>query len=312
MVCPSHATGIVGIKPTVGLVSRSGIIPISFSQDSAGPMARSVRDAATVLGALTGEDPSDSYTASSRGRNFVNYTEFLDEAGLRGARIGVARQFWGFHPQVDSIMEESLLALREGGTTLTDPANIETLADLSDSEFEVMLFEFKFGLNAYLSQLAGDRPVRSLADLIRFNEENADREMPHFGQEILIMAEEKGPIDSPAYREALEKNHRLSRDQGIDKVMDEHNLDAIVAPTGGPAWTTDWVNGDHYLGGSSTPAAVAGYPSITVPAGFVTGLPIGITFLGRAWSEPVLIRLAYAFEQITQIRRKPEFLPTLV
>ena len=309
IVCPSNANGIVGIKPTVGLVSRTGIIPISHSQDTPGPMARTVADAVAVLGALTGVDPADPHTAASQGRSHPGYSRFLDPSGLRGARIGLVRRLLGFHPDVDRIVEEAVAAMRTQGAVVVDPVDIPTWGQWSESEREVMLYEFKAGLNAYLAGLGGSPRVKSLKDLIRFNEENADREMPYFGQERFIQAQAKGPLTDKRYRDALARNHRLSREEGIDRVMDEHRLDALLAPTGGPAWVTDLVNGDSYGGGSSGAAAVSGYPNITVPAGFVHGLPVGISFFGRAWSEGKLIRLAYAFEQETQVRRTPQFRP---
>ena len=312
IVCPSTANGIVGIKPTVGLVSRTGIIPISHNQDTAGPMARTVEDAVAVLGALTGVDPADPHTAASQGRSHPGYSRFLDPSGLRGARVGLVRRLLGFHPDVDRIVEEAVAALRDQGAVVVDPVDIPTWGQWSESELEVMLYEFKAGLNAYLAGLGGSRRVTSLKDLIRFNEENADREMPYFGQEHFIQAQAKGPLTDKRYRDALARNHRLSREEGIDRVMDEHRLDALLAPTGGPAWVTDLVNGDSYGGGSSGGAAVSGYPNITVPAGFVHGLPVGISFFGRVWSEGKLIRLAYAFEQATQARRAPQFRPAAV
>ena len=312
IVCPSTANGIVGIKPTVGLVSRTGIIPISHSQDTAGPMARTVADAVAVLGALTGVDPDDSHTAASRGRSYTDYSRFLDPSGLRGARIGLVRRLLGFHPAVDGIVEEAVRAMRNLGAEVVDPVDIPTWGEWSESEREVMLYEFKAGLNAYLARLGGSPRVRSLKELIRFNEENADREMHYFGQERFIQAQEKGPLSDKRYRDALARNHRLSRTEGIDRAMEEHRLDALLAPTGGPAWVTDLVNGDSYGGGSSGGAAVAGYPIVTVPAGFVHGLPVGISFFGRAWSEGKLIRLAYAFEQATRERRPPRFRPAAV
>ena len=312
IVCPANANGIVGIKPTVGLVSRTGIIPISHNQDTAGPMARTVADALAVLGALTGVDSGDPYTAASQGRSHTDYSRFLDPSGLRGARIGLVRRLLGFHPAVDRIVEEAAAAMRSQGAVIVDPAEIPTWGEWSESEREVMLYEFKAGLNAYLAGLGGTPRVRSLEDLIRFNEENADREMPYFGQERFIQAQAKGPLTDKRYRDALARNRRLSREEGIDRVMDEHRLDALLAPTGGPAWVTDLVNGDSYGGGSSGGAAVSGYPNITVPAGFVHGLPVGVSFFGRAWSEGKLIRLAYAFEQATQVRRPPRFRPAAV
>ncbi len=310
IVCPSNASGIVGIKPTLGLVSRSGIVPIAHSQDTAGPMARTVTDAAILLGVLAGVDPRDAATAASRGKAQSDYTRFLDARGLQGKRIGVARNYFGFSMRVDAILEESLAALKDAGAVLVDPANMENAGKYDDSEFEVLLYEFKADLNAYLSSLAPSVRPRTLAGLIEFNEANKDREMPWFGQEIFLSAEKKGPLSEKAYREALAKNHRLSREEGIDATMKTHRLDAIVAPTGGPAWLTDLVNGDHFGGGSSTAAAVAGYPSITVPAGYVYGLPVGLSFIAGAWAEPALIAMAYAFEQTTKVRKAPGFLPS--
>jgi amidase len=310
VVCPSNANGIVGIKPTLGLASRSGIVPIAHSQDTAGPMARTVTDAAILLGALTGVDSLDPETAKSRGRVHADYTQFLDAGSLRGARIGVLRRGFGFNPDVDRTMERALEVLRDGGSTLVDPANIETAGQFDESEFTVLLYEFKADLNAYLAARPGIAH-RTLAELIRFNEENREREMPFFGQEIFHMAEEKGPLTDRAYRVALAKNHDLARAKGIDATMTKHRLDAMVAPTGSPAWPTDLINGDHFTGGFSSVAAVAGYPHVTVPAGFVHGLPVGISFFGRAWSEPALLGYAYAFEQATKARRAPQFLATV-
>ena len=310
IVCPSTTSGIVGIKPTLGLVSRAGIVPIAHSQDTAGPMARTVADAAALLTALTGEDPRDPATAASHGRAAADYARFLDGDGLRGARIGVARNLFGFSDRVDRLMEEALAEMKRRGAVLVDPAEVPHTKELDDPELEVLLYEFKADLNGYLAGLGPKVAARSLADLIAFNERRKDVEMPFFGQELFLKAQDKGPLTTPAYPEALEKCRRLSRAEGIDAVMDQHTLDALVAPTGGPAWTTDLVNGDHFTGGSSTVAAVAGYPSVTVPAGFVYGLPVGISFFGRAWSEATLVKLAYAFEQATRHRRAPRFLAT--
>ncbi|MCI0489672.1 MAG: amidase [Blastocatellia bacterium] len=310
IVCPSSANSIVGIKPTLGLVSRSGIIPIAHSQDTAGPMARTVADAATLLGALTGVDPRDAATNTSRGKSHSDYTRFLDPQGLRGARIGVARNFFGFNDKVDKLMEEAVKAMKGLGAVIVDPANITTAGKFDDSEFEVLLYEFKADLNKYLAGLGPGAKVHSLKEIIEFNEKNREKEMPFFGQEIFIRAQEKGPLTSRAYRAALKKNQQLARTQGIDATMLKHRLDAIVAPTGGPPWTTDLVNGDHFSGGSSSPAAVAGYPNITVPAGYIFGLPVGISFFGRAYTEATLIKLAYSFEQATRFRKPPQFLPS--
>ncbi len=311
IVCPSHVNGIVGMKPTVGLVGRSGIVPISHSQDTAGPMARTVWDTAVLLGALTGTDPRDATTAKSAGNSHTDYTQFLDKNGLNGARIGVSRNFFGYNPYVDAVIEQAIETMRQQGAIIIDPANVETKGQFGDSEFEVLLYEFKHNLNAYLATTPKTVVHRTLADLITFNQANKETIMPYFGQELFEAAQAKGDISDEAYREALANNHRLARDEGIDATLKAHQLDAIVAPTGGPAWLTDWVNGDNYGGASSSPAAVAGYPNITVPAGYIFGLPVGISFIGGAWQEPTLLRLAYAFEQATQVRQPPQFLPTL-
>jgi amidase len=311
IVCPSSANGLVGIKPTVGLVSRSGIIPISHSQDGAGPMCRTVRDAATVLGALTGVDSDDSATAESQGKSYADYTQFLKADGLRGSRIGVVRKTFGFMDAVDKVMEAALDAMKKDGAILVDPVEIETAGKWSETEHTVFMYELKADLNAYLARPGFNPPVKTLKDIIEFNEKNREKEMPYFGQDFFLKAEEKGPLSSKEYIEALEKNHQLARKEGIDATMEKHNLDALVGPTGGPAWLTDWVDGDHFGGGSSGAAAVAGYPNVTVPAGFIFGMPVGISFFGRAWSEPVLIRLAYAFEQATKVRKPPKFLPSV-
>ncbi len=311
IVCPSNANGLVGLKPTVGLVSRAGIIPISHSQDTAGPMTRTVEDAAILLGALTGVDPRDPATSASEGRRESDYTRFLEVKGLSGKRVGVARQLFGFHSGVDRVMEEALAEIRRLGAEVVDPVELPSGDALEDAEMEVLLFEFKTDLNLYLAELGDQAPVRTLADAIAFNEANREREMPYFGQELFLQAQEKGPLTEKTYRDALARNHRLSREEGIDKALRRDQLSAIVAPTGGPAWTTDLINGDHFSGGSSSLAAVAGYPNVTVPAGDVQGLPVGISFFGAAWSEPLLIAIAYAFEQATKFRRKPHFLASL-
>lgn len=311
VVCPSSANSLVGIKPTLGLVSRSGIIPIAHSQDTAGPMARTVTDAAILLGALAGIDPDDTITNESSGKSFTDYTQFLDANGLKGARIGVPRKYFGFNDQVDKLINSSIEEMKRRGAVIVDPAEIETTGKFDDTELEVLLYELKADLNKYLASLGPRAPVRSLKEIIEFNERNSDKEMPYFGQDLFIKAEAKGPLTSKEYVEALEKNQRLSRTEGIDAVMTKNKLDAMVAPTGGPPWPTDLLNGDHFTGGYSTPSAVAGYPHITVPAGYVHGLPVGISFFGRAYSEPVLIKLAFAFEQATKFRRPPQFLPTV-
>ena len=310
IVCPSSSNGLAGIKPTVGLVSRSGIVPISHSQDGAGPMCRSVRDAAILLSALTGVDPEDAATRASAGKSQTDYAQFCDPNGLEGARIGVARKYFGFSEAVDAVMRESLEVMKKQGATLVDPADIPTLGKFDDSEMTVFLYELKADLNAYLARLGPNAPVKSLKDIIEFNERNQQKEMPYFGQDLFLKSQSKGPLTEKEYVDALTNNHQLARKDGIDAVMDKFKLDAIVGPTGSPAWLTDLITGDHFGGGSSNAAAVAGYPNINVTAGFIFGLPVGISFFGRAWSEPVLIKLAYAFEQATKARQAPRFMPT--
>ncbi|HEX6615519.1 MAG TPA: amidase [Gemmatimonadales bacterium] len=312
IVCPASANGVVGIKPTVGLVSRAGVIPISHTQDTAGPLCRTVADAAALLTALAGPDPRDVATQAAAGHVAADYTRFLRRDGLSGARLGVAREkFFGYNDATDRLAEEALDALRRAGAVVVDPADIPHAGTYDDAELEVLLYELKADLNAYLATLGPTAPVRTLADVIAFNEREREREMPWFGQELFLQAEAKGPLTAPGYLKALRTCRRVSRTQGIDAVMARHRLDALVAPTGNPAWPTDPVNGDHFTGSSSTPAAVAGYPSVSVPMGYVAGLPVNLSFFGRAWSEPTLIRLAYAFEQISMQRKAPRFLPTL-
>jgi len=297
VVCPSSASGLVGIKPTLGLISGAGIVPIAHSQDTAGPMCRTVTDAAILLSALAEKS--------------IDYTKSLDANGLKGARIGVARKFFGINDATDAIMKTSLDVLKRLGATLVDPADMTTTGKYDDTEQEVLLYEFKTDLNKYLSGLNANVRTRTLADLMKFNEENRDREMPYFGQELFTKAQEKGPLSDPKYKKALARNHQLSRAEGIDAVLKKHKLDALVAPTGSPVWPTDLINGDHFTGGYSTPSAVAGYPHITVPAGQAFGLPVGLSFFASAWSEPTLIKFAYAFEQATKARKPPTFIPSL-
>jgi amidase len=311
IVSPSSASSVVGLKPTVGLLSRSGIIPIAHSQDTPGPMTRTVADAAALLGALTGLDERDEATRASRGKVQADYTRFLDPEGLKGARIGVLRQrVTGYSPATDRIFEEALAAMKSAGAVLVDPADLATSGQFDEAEFEVLLYELKADLNRYLAELGPAAPVHTLGETIEFNDKNRERVMPYFGQEFFLMAQEKGPLTDKTYRAALEKCRRLARKEGIDATLAKHKVDALVAPTGGPPWLIDLVNGDSYTGGSSSPAAVSGYPSITVPAGYAFGLPVGLSFIGPAWSEPALIRLAYGFEQATRVRRPPRFLPT--
>jgi len=311
IVCPAGANGIVGIKPTLGLVSRAGIIPIAHSQDTAGPMTRTVTDAAILLNTLAGIDIRDRATAASRGNSRPDYTKYLDVNGLKGARIGVAREkYFGYSAVTDKLVNEAIDLMKRRGAVIVDPANIPTAGKFDDTEFDVLLYEFKADLNTYLKSLGPNARVKSLADIIAFNEREKSKEMPWFAQEIMIMAQKKGPLSEKKYRDALARNLRMSRTEGIDAVMRKHRLDAIVAPTGSPAWTTDLLNGDHFTGASSTPAAVAGYPNINVPAGFAGELPVGISFFGRAWSEPRLISIAYSYEQASRHRMPPKFLAT--
>ena len=294
IVCPSGACSLVGVKPTLGLIDGAGIIPIAHSQDTAGPMARTVADATALLGALCGRDFSAS----------------LDPRGLSGARIGVARQkLFGYSPEADKLVEVAIDVMKRQGAVIVDPADIPHLGEYDDSELTVLLYELKADLATYLATWAPGARIKTLADVIAFNEANKDREMPYFGQEFFLQAQEKGPLTDQVYRDALAKDQRLSRTEGLDVVLAQHNLDAIVAPTGSPAWPTDLVNGDHFLGASSTPAAVAGYASVTVPVGYSFGLPVGMSFIGRANSEATLLRLAYAYEQTAKPRKAPRFLP---
>jgi amidase len=310
VVCPSSANGLAGLKPTVGLVSRSGIVPISHSQDTAGPMARTVRDVAILLGVMAGADPQDPVTADSQGKVSPDYTKFLDPAGLKGARLGVVRKYCGFNDAVDQLMDTLVGEMKRAGAEIVDPADIPTIGKFDESELTVFYYELKADLAAYLAR-RGNTSVKSLKDVIAFNERNRDREMPYFGQDIFLKSEQKGPLNTKEYLDALALNQKLSRAEGIDFIMDKFKLDALVAPTAGPPWLTDLINGDHAAGGSSSAAAVAGYPNINVTAGYLWGLPVGISFFGRAWSEPTLLKIAYSFEQLTKARQKPRFLPTI-
>lgn len=306
IVCPSQTNGIVGIKPTVGLISRAGVIPISFTQDTPGPMARTVRDAAICLGALVGVDSADEKTWASQGNYHNDYTLFLKEDGLAGKRIGFHKGAVGENYKVDSLLFSAIKLLRSKGATIVDLDNLGE-SGVGKHSFEIMLFEFKDGLNKYFASLGPDAPVKSVADLIAFNKADSV-ELRYFDQHYLEMAQEKGDLNSAAYKEALAALMKGSRDEGIDRVMNQQKLDAILAPTGGPAWKTDHTNGDSFQLGSSSPAARAGYPNITVPMGFVDELPVGISFFGRAWSEPVLLEIAYGYEQATKHRRAPKFI----
>ena len=306
IVCPSNSNGIVGIKPTVGLVSRSGVIPISFTQDTGGPMARTVRDAAICLGVLVGIDSTDTKTLASQGKSYTDYTQFLIEDGLKGKRIGLYKKPFGRHFKVDKVMYEAVEYLKSQGAEIIEIDEI-TKSNVGSFSFEIMLYEYKDGLNNYFNSLGADAPIKNVKELIAFNLSDS-LELEHYNQKYLEMAEEKGDLTSEEYKEALANMLKGSREEGIDKVMDENNLDAIIAPTGGPAWKTDRVNGDSFHVGSSSPAARAGYPNITVPMGLIGGLPVGISFFGRAWSEPLLLEIAYAYEQGTKHRKAPQFL----
>ena len=308
VICPSAVAGLVGIKPTVGLVSRDGIIPISVSQDTAGPMARTVADATALLGAMAGSDNADPATLNADQRGATDYSAHLKPDGLRGARIGVLRASMRFHPGVDAVMEQVITQLRAAGAEVVD-ATLPTQGKWDDPEFEVLLYEFKAGMAQYLA--GTNSPHKTLADLIAFNTAHADAEMPWFGQEIFTLAEAKGPLSDAAYIKARDAARRLAGAEGIDAALSAQNLDALLAPATGPAWPVDWVNGDHFLGAGYGAAAVAGYPSITVPAGDVHGLPVGVVFLGPAWGEGRLIELAYGYEQISHARKPPQYLPTL-
>jgi amidase len=310
VVCPSSANGLVGLKPTVGLVSRAGIVPISHTQDTAGPMARTVRDVALLLNAMVGADSEDSATANSQGKRLPDYTKTLDPAGLKGARLGIVRKYFGFSETVDQLMDSLISEMKLAGAEIVDPADIPTIGKFDESESTVFYYELKADLATYLAR-RGNTEVKNLKDVIEFNERNRQREMPYFGQDFFIKSQQKGRLGSKEYLDALALNRQLARVEGIDFVMDKFKLDALVAPTGGPAWLTDLINGDHAPGGSSSAAAVAGYPNINVPAGSVWGLPVGVSFFGRAWSEPVLLKIAYAFEQVARARQKPRFLPTI-
>ena len=305
IVCPSTANGIVGIKPTVGLLSRSGIIPISFTQDTPGPMARTVEDAAICLGVMTGVDERDEKTLKSEGKGFSDYTPFLNTGGIRGKRIGLYTAPMGKSYKVDTLMQQAVWFMKSQGAEIIE---IDQIADkqVGEDSFEIMLYEYKDGLNKYFASLGQEAPIKSLEELIAFNKTDSV-ELAFYNQVYLEMAQQKEGLDSEGYKEALARMLKGSREQGIDRVMKEHDLDALIAPTGSPAWKTDHVMGDHFQLSSSSPAARAGYPNVTVPMGFVDGLPVGISFFGRAWSEPVLIEIAYAYEQGTQHRHPPEF-----
>jgi len=312
IICPSQTCGVAGLKPTLGLISRSGIIPIAHSQDTAGPIGRTVEDVAVLLGCLAGVDTRDPITQSKRRRAYRDYTRFLKKDGLKGARIGVARNMLGSDARLVRILESCLDVMKQLGAVIVDPADLPNMDNFGKTELEVLYFEFKAGLNKYLGALGSSARVHSLEDVIKFNEENKDRVMPHFGQERMTAAQARGPLSSKKYRKALARNHRLTRKEGIDALLKKHSLDAVVCISGGPAWTIDLANGDprSWEMESTSPPAVAGYPHITVPAGFIHGLPVGLSFFTRAWGEPTLLRLAFAFEQASHVRKSPRFLKT--
>lgn len=311
VVCPSGINGVVGIKPTLGMWSRSGIIPIAHSQDTAGPMARSVTDAAILLGALAEFDKNDAETHLEKGKIYKDYTPFLKKEGLKGKRIGIASQLIPSNQKVKELFIDAVQTMQRNGIELVEDLEFEHNRKWGSPSYEVLLYEFKADLNSYLDEHS-TAPVKSLKEIIDFNKKNTDREMPWFAQEIMELAQTKGDLNDEAYLKALEESKCFAGKEGIDALMDEHNLDALIAPTNGPAWTIDWINGDNFNGGSSSPAAISGYPNITVPMGFVEGLPIGISIFGRAWSEPKLLEIAYSFEQITKHRKAPEFKKSLL
>ncbi|MHA2093002.1 MAG: amidase family protein, partial [Candidatus Kariarchaeaceae archaeon] len=309
VICPSTINGIVGIKPTVGLISQSGIIPIAHTQDTAGPMGRTVEDAAILLGSLVGADSKDPKTQEGETRGHTDYTQFLDEDGLNVARLGVPRKFFRNNERINKIIDKSLQVMEDKGAILIDPVEIEVPDGIGSSELEVLYYEFKHDLNLYLSKLGPNIPVHSLKEVIDFNNKYSSSVMPHFDQEHMIKAEEKGDLESEEYLEAIAK-YQILRDN-YNKTLEEHSLDAFVTPSGGPAWLIDYVNGDHFSGSNTFLAAITGYPSITVPADYAYGLPFGISFFSTAFKEPTILKIAYAFEQATKIRRPPAFIPTV-
>jgi len=304
IVCPSGVNGIVGIKPTLGLWEGKGIVPIAHSQDTAGPMCRTVSDAALLLVALASPGKLPSGISSG-------FEGVLDVDGLSGARLGISRELSGFHPQVEVLFNQALELMKSKGAVMVDPVKFEGRRAMGEQSYQVLLYEFKADLNRYLSEHPA-APVKTLEEIIAFNEKNRNAEMPWFGQDIFLLANQKGDLTSEEYLKALAESKRLAQKEGIDKVMEENNLDAVIAPTNGPAWTIDWVNGDHFSGSSSSYAAISGYPNITIPMGFVNGLPVGISFFGKAWSEPVLLKIAYAFEQASKHRKAPGFAEKIV
>ncbi len=307
VICPSHINGIVGIKPTVGLISRSGIIPIAHTQDTAGPMGRTVKDAAILLGAMVGEDPEDEVTMGNTTKKYSDYTQFLDANGLKEARIGVARDFFPNNQFVKNLMESAIEKMKELGAILVDPVEVKHSREYGEDEFTLLCYEFKHDIKMYLDRYGARLPYKTLKDLIDFNIQNKNKVMPYFQQEAFDKSQEKGDLTDEEYTKALEKCVRMAAKEGIDATIEKHQLDAIIAPSGGPSWIIDLLHGDHYSGGSAGPAAVSGYPNITVPLGYVFGLPVGISFFSTAYQEPALLKLAYSYEQATKVRNPPEF-----
>lgn len=311
VVCPAHVNSVVGIKPSIGLVSRTGIIPISHNQDTAGPMGRSVEDAAILLNAIVGVDKEDAQSITSEKDIPKDYTEFLDVNGLKDAKIGVARNFFGRNDLVTKVIDKAIEKMEKAGAIIVDKLMLESVKELREPEYEVLLYDFKNDLNEFLEKFVPEEFPQTMKEIIEFNEKNKEKVMPYFGQEHFLKAEERGPLTDDVYKEALEKCHKYSQEEGIDLAIKENDLDAIIAPTGGPAWPMDLVNGDHFSGGSSSLAAVAGYANITVPVGYVFGLPVGLSFFSGAFQEPTLLKITYAFEQLTKIRKPPSYLETL-
>jgi amidase len=308
IVCPSNNNGLVGLKPTVGLLSRSGIIPISFTQDTPGPMARSVEDVAISLGAMVGIDSTDSKTIFSAGKYHADYTLFLKPDGLRGKRIGLLKKEMGYHAKVDTLMRRAVAQLKSQGAEVVElDFNLE--GAVNGSSFQVLLYEFNDGLTKYLASLGDKSVVKNLKELIAFNKKDSI-ELRYFDQHLLEMAAAKGDLKTKEYQEALTSMLKATRENGIDKLLKENKLDALMAPTGSPAWKTDLIDGDHFMGGSSSLAAISGYPSITVPMGFIDDLPVGVSFFSTAWTEPLLIEIAFSYEQSTKHRKAPTYIPS--
>ncbi|MHA1121280.1 MAG: amidase [Candidatus Heimdallarchaeota archaeon] len=311
IVCPAHVNSVVGVKPSIGLVSRTGIIPISHNQDTAGPIARTVEDAAILLTAMVGVDKEDAQSITNEKDIPADYTEFLDSDGLKDARIGVARNFFGRNELVNQVIDKAIEKMEKAGAIIVDQLMLDSVKKLREPEYEVLLYDFKNDLNEFLEIFVPNEFPQTMKEIIDFNEKNKEKVMPYFGQEHFKKAEERGPLTDKVYKKALKDCHKYAREEGIDLAIKENKLDAIIAPTGGPAWPMDLVNGDHFTGGSSSLAAVAGYANITVPVGYVFGLPVGLSFFGGAFQEPILLKIAYAFEQLTKVRKPPSYLETL-